>query len=125
MKIVRGEAIKFIPASHEDPNNVGVYKKVLFKKDDFVEGVLQMVNWSQMPVGATFANHYHESLVEVFIITKGSVNGVVAGKEIHLEKGDALRVDVMEHHTMTNISDDVVEYVVFGLSKGEGKTVIL
>lgn len=125
MKLVRGTDLTFEPASHEDKDNPGVYKKVLFKRDDLIQGVIQMVNWSMMPVGGTFQNHYHESLVEVFVITKGAVKGKVDDTEIELQKGDALRVDKGERHTMTNITDDEVEYVVFGISDGEGKTVIV
>ncbi len=125
MKIIRDADLTFVPASHEDPNNPGCLKKVLFKKDDLIDGRVQMVNWSKMPVGGTFRNHYHESLGEVFVITKGRVKGFVNDTPIELGEGDGLFVEPGEKHTLTNITENEVYYVVFGIVKGQGKTVVV
>jgi len=125
MKIIRNADLTFVPASHEDPAKPGCYKKVLFTRDDLREGRVQMVNWSKMPVGGTFQNHYHESLAEVFVITKGSVRGFVNTIPVELHEGDGLYVEAGEKHTLTNISVGEVFYVVFGIVNGEGKTVVV
>jgi hypothetical protein len=38
MKIVRSSDLSFTAASHEDPKKPGVLKKVLFAKDDLLNG---------------------------------------------------------------------------------------
>ena len=43
MKIVRGNSLEFIPASHEDSQNPGVLKKVLATRNDLIAGRVQMV----------------------------------------------------------------------------------
>ncbi len=125
MKIVRETDFTFEPASHEDPNKPGCYKKVLFTRDDLIEGRVQMVNWSKMPVGGTFRNHYHESLGEVFIITKGRVKGHVNDTPVELGAGDGLFVEPGEKHTLTNVTNEEVYYVVFGIVNGDGKTIVV
>lgn len=125
MKIIKGNALELVPAAHEDPKDPGVLKKVLFRKDDFRNGQVVVVNWSVLPKGKAFALHYHESLQEVFIIFKGKVTAKVNDEEFILESGDGLIVDYNEKHTMQNISDEDVIFLMFGVSDNpEGKTVI-
>lgn len=126
MQIVRGSQIEFEPASHEDPRNPGVLKRVLASKDQLAKGQVMMVNWSQLPVGKSFQAHYHEDMQEVFIILNGSVLTVVSDIEVELSKGDAILIDPREVHQMKNMCDEPVEYVVFGIStEANGKTVVV
>ena len=126
MKIVRGADISFIPASHEDPKDPGTYKKVLFNRDDFGEGHVQMINWAKMPAGKAFQLHYHETLAEIFVIIKGQAALKVDEEEIILAPGDAVRIDADEKHEMKTVGSEDVEYVVMGISTGEqGKTVVI
>lgn len=126
MKVIKGNALELVPAAHEDPQNPGVLKKVFFKKDDFKDGRVVVVNWSVLPKGKSFALHYHESLQEIFIIFKGKVKAFVNDQEIILEGGDGLLVDYNEKHSMENISDEDVIFLMFGVSDNpQGKTVIL
>ena len=62
---------EFVAAGHEDPTNPGVWKKVLFRKDDLQLGRIQMINWARLPAGNTFAAHYHEDMQEIFIVLTG------------------------------------------------------
>ena len=80
MQIVHFTDLDFIPASHEDPNDPGALKKVLLTKTDLPEGRIQMINWAQIPIGKTFAPHYHEKMVEVFIIMNGKVKAKISAK---------------------------------------------
>lgn len=125
MNIIRGAAIEYTPASHEKPEDPGVLKKVLVSRDDIPPGRVQMVNWSKMPIGGRFQNHYHESLTEVFVITKGRVKGTVGDSEVELNEGDALVVEPHERHTLTNITDEEVYYVVFGVVHADGGRTII
>ena len=60
MKSIFSNASGFIPASHEDPRNPGVLKRVIATKHDFQEGHVQMLNWARLPAGSSFQLHYHE-----------------------------------------------------------------
>ncbi len=120
MQIVRGEQIEFTPASHEDPNDPGVLKRVLATRHDLIVGKVQMVNWALLPVGKSFQRHYHEDMQEVFIIVTGTVAVTVDEHEDRLQRGDAILVDPREVHKMENICDEDVHYIVFGISCGEG-----
>jgi len=126
MKIVRLQDLDFIPASHEDPKDPGALKKVLLKRGDLPEGRIQMINWSKIPVGKTFAPHYHQSMIEVFIIMSGKVKVKIDNEEAILEKGDMIIAMEKQVHTMTNIGDKDVDYFAMGVVIGKGgKTINL
>jgi mannose-6-phosphate isomerase-like protein (cupin superfamily) len=126
MKIVRSAELKFIPASHEDPTSPGVLKKILLRRDDFVQGRIQMVNIALLPTGKTFRPHYHEDMQEVFIIIQGNAKIRVDKEEATLGRGDTVMVPVGSVHTMKNVGTEDVEYIVIGVSKGtNGKTVLV
>ena len=126
MKIVRSGELEFTPASHEDPNDPGCLKKVLATQADLIEGRVQMVNWSKLPIGKSFQSHYHEDMQEVFVLFTGSVEMQVAGQAIRLSGGDAILIDAKEVHDMKNVGDEDVIYLVFGISEETGgKTVVV
>lgn len=120
MKIIRGTSKSFIPASHEDPINPGVWKKVMVEKLDLVEGRVQMINWARMEVGQAFAPHYHEDMQEVFIILSGEVEITVAAETERLSAGDVVIIDIAQIHVMKNIGQVAVEYIALGVSTGKG-----
>jgi len=120
MKLVRGSQIDFVPASHEDPNNPGVLKRVLASHADLVRGQIMMVNWALLPCGNSFQAHFHEDMQEVFIILNGTVRMTVNKQDHQLDKGDAIVIAPREVHRMTNTSTHDVEYIVFGISTEEG-----
>jgi mannose-6-phosphate isomerase-like protein (cupin superfamily) len=120
MKVVRGSEIPYTPASHEDPRDPGVLKRVLATAADLVAGQVQMVNWAKLPVGKSFQTHYHEDMQEVFVIVCGQAEMNVEGKNVQLAEGDAILVAPREIHTMRNIGVEDVHYVVFGISTGQG-----
>lgn len=124
MVIIRAKDLKYIPASHEDQNNPGVWKKILFKKAELVNGRIQMINWAKLPVGKTFLPHYHEDMDEVFIILNGKVKIKIDKEEAELEKGDAVVTPMKKVHQMSNICSEDVEYLVIGISRElNGKTI--
>lgn len=126
MHVVKGSDLEFIAASHENPNQPGVLKKVLGVRSDFVDGHVQMLNWSLCPRGSSFRLHYHEDMQEVFVIISGTVEMTVSDKSVALCAGDAVFVEPGEVHKMTNIGDDDMTYIVFGISMGRnGKTIVM
>ncbi|MFA9289010.1 MAG: cupin domain-containing protein [Weeksellaceae bacterium] len=126
MKIIRNSDIEYQPASHEDPQDPGVLKKVLLRGTDFIKGEIQMINWSKLPVGKAFAQHYHESLQEVFVMLSGTARITVEHESAHLEKGDAVVIEPNEKHVMQNTSQEDVYYIALGIaSDTNGKTVVV
>lgn len=126
MKVIHQQKIKYIPASHEKIDDVGVWKKILLKRDDIGQGRIQMVNWAKLPVGKTFRNHYHEDMSELFIVVSGEVEAKVDDNIIQLVRGDCLVVEIGEQHTMKNSGSTDVEYVVIGITNaGQGRTVTI
>ncbi len=124
MKLSRAADLAFIPASHEDPKNPGVLKKVLLGRSDFIEGHVQMLNWAHLPVGKSFAKHYHETLQEIFVMISGEVEMTVQGQTFPLHPGDAFAVDIDEVHSMVNTGSTDATYIVFGISQSEqGRTI--
>ena len=89
---------EFVAAGHENPTNPGVWKKVLFGKDDLQPGRIQMVNWARLPAGQTFAAHYHEDMQEIFIVLSGETQIRVNDQEASLQQGDAVLIDPCEVH---------------------------
>ncbi|HMO13479.1 MAG TPA: cupin domain-containing protein [Pirellulaceae bacterium] len=126
MLVVRGQEIGFTPASHEDFQRPGVLKKVLATREAFVEGRVQMLNWSLCPKGSAFRKHFHEDMQETFVILNGAVRMEVAGETVHLQAGDAILIEAREVHQMFNIGDEDVTYIVFGISTGQnGRTILV
>lgn len=132
MKVIRGSEIEYEPASHEDPSDPGVLKKVLANKTDLLAGQVPMLNWSLLKTGKSFQRHYHEDMQEVFVILNGEVTMTVETSkgaepvEASLRGGDATLIDPGEIHRMENSSDEDVCYVVFGISQDQnGRTVVV
>jgi len=126
MKLIRSTDKSFVPASHENPLAPGVWKKVLFQRDELQPGTVQMVNWARLPAGSSFAAHYHEDMQEIFIIVSGAAEMVVRGETVLLGRSDTIAIDAREVHSMTNRGSEDVEYVVFGITANKGgKTVVV
>ena len=125
MKIIKASDLQFVPASHEDPKNPGVLKKVLVQAAEAIDGHLQMINWALLPKDSSFQLHYHETLQEIFIMLNGPVIITVDQQSFELQKGDGFIVDIGEQHEMKNISGGDVEYLVVEVSNGSGQTIIV
>lgn len=126
MKLVRGEQIDFVAASHEDANEPGVFKKVLATRADILAGRVQMINWARLPRGSQFQSHYHEDMQECFIILNGRVVMTVDGQSQELGDGDMIVIDPREVHQMRNACDEDVLYLVIGVTTDQGgQTVVV
>lgn len=101
-------------------------KRVIATAADLQAGQVQMVNWAELPAGHSFQKHYHEDMQEVFMLLSGSVAMTVGDEEVKMAAGDTVIVDVKERHQMRNTGESTAEYIVFGISSGEGgKTVVV
>jgi len=125
MRIIRGESLKFLPASHESAADPGAIRRILVARDDLLPGRLQMINWARIPAGKTFAPHYHEDMQEVFIIVSGRVEVTVGGESAVLLPGDTILVDAREVHTMRNLDPSDCDYLAIGIAMGTGGRTVL
>ena len=126
MRFIPCSASKFIPASHENPQDPGVLKKVLATKETLRDGKVQMINWARLPVGRGFQAHYHEDMQEVFIIITGHAEMAIADESFPATTGDTVIVDPGEVHTMRNVGETEVIYLVIGItSEDGGQTVVV
>ena len=126
MKFIPSTGSGFVPASHENPLNPGVLKRVIATRDDLQFGQVQMVNWARLPKGSSFQLHFHEDMQEVFILLSGQVDMRCGSQTVAMRAGDTVIVDVREAHKMTNTGDVDAEYLVFGISSGQGgRTVVV
>jgi mannose-6-phosphate isomerase-like protein (cupin superfamily) len=134
MKFVPSNASGFVPASHENPANPGVLKRVIATQQDFQAGQVQMLNWARLPVGSAFQPHYHEDMQEVFVLVSGVVTMTVRNRNrdesaaecLTMRPGDTVMINPTEVHQMQNIGDTVAEYIVFGISSQKGgKTIVV
>ena len=126
MRIISKTSRSFVPASHEDPASPGVFKKILGADSDFLRGEVRMINWALLPRGRGFRAHYHEDMQEIFVIIKGSVEITVDGRSAEMQAGDTVFIEPREAHVMKNCGDCDAEYLVVGISSGQGgKSVVL
>jgi quercetin dioxygenase-like cupin family protein len=124
MKVTSLDEHQLEPATHEDPKNPGVLKKVLFNFRDFdPECGLRMLNYAVIQPGKAFELHHHETLEEVFYILKGTAEITVADETSQLSEGMAVLIPRHAPHVMKNTGSEPLEYLAFGGASGEGATV--
>lgn len=124
MKIIKNNDITFIPASHENPQDPGCLKKVLFKRDDLDPGRVQMINWSILIKNKSFGKHYHEDMEEVFIILSNEATIIIENEKEILKKGDAVFIPIKQVHQMINETNTDTEYLSIGIATGDtGRTI--
>ena len=115
MKIIRSKDLSFVPASHEDPLNPGVLKKVLFNCKDIPAGKIQMINWALLAAGKQFKLHSHKDMSEIFIIISGEAVLRIDEKESTLLKGDAVFIPPQSMHQMRNVSHEDCLFLTLGI----------
>lgn len=126
MKIIKLNTLEFVPAGHEDKDNPGVIKKVLFNRDDLVNGRVQMINWAKLPPGKSFRRHYHEDMEEVFVMIEGEARIRVDEEEAVISRGDSVLVPARSTHKMFNDTSSDVIYLVVGITQDKGgKTIVV
>jgi len=72
MKKINENSIDWIPASHENPKDPGIWKKVLIKHEDAdPKSKLMSVILAKVPADRTNVAHVHETMEEIFYFTEG------------------------------------------------------
>lgn len=126
MQFIPHDNSPFVPASHEDPNDPGVLKRVIATHEQLLEGRVQMLNWARLPVGGEFQRHYHEDMEEVFVLVSGQASMTVETETVEMQPGDTVVIAPREIHSMKNRAEVPAEYLVFGITTGQGgKTVVV
>ena len=126
MKIVRAADTEIVPASHEKPESPGVFKRVILQMTDVIDGRIKMINWALLPTGKAFQAHFHEDMQEIFIVIKGAARILVDNEQAEIHAGDTVVVPVGSIHSMENVGQNDVEYIVVGVSKGTGgRTIVI
>jgi len=126
MKFIPASDGQFVPASHEDATTPGVLKRVIATHDDIPPGQVMMVNWARLSGNSSFQRHYHEDMQEVFVLMSGRVAMMVDSVSVEMSSGDTIIVAPREIHQMQNLQDSAAEYLVFGVSTGQGgQTVVV
>jgi len=126
MKLIRATDIETQPASHEDPGDPTVLKKVMLQNRDLIAGNVQMINWSTLLPEKAFRGHYHDNMEEVFIIVKGRAKIMVDDEEAEISDGDVVVIPAKSVHTMENLGQDNVVFISLGIAPGKrGRTIVL
>lgn len=120
MKFISSTASAFVPASHEDPRDPGVLKRVIATAADLQAGHVPMLNWSRLPAGRSFRPHHHEDMQEIFVVLSGRVTMRIDDRVVSMEAGDAVIVEPREVHEMSNTGETPAEFLVFGIASGDG-----
>ncbi len=124
MKIIRFQDKDEVPASHEDPLDPGAIKRVLLSEHRDIHGHIQMINWATLLPGKSFRAHYHEDMIELFLMIEDGIVMMLDGKDLSLSRGDVVVVYPNEIHEMRNTTDTGRSYLVIGISGDKaGKSV--
>lgn len=117
MQKVNKDDLKWEPAGHEDPNDPGVWKKVIVKHDELdPRSKLMMINLSKVPIGREHVTHSHGSMEEIFYITQGNGEVIVDKKVIKVRSGDRLIIPAKSMHSVRNTGKIELEYIGLGIA---------
>lgn len=126
MKIIKSSELTFTPASHENPLDPGVLKKVIMTRDDIPPGRLQMINWAKISPGKSFIRHYHEQMTEVFIIISGQGKIMLGEETASVVGGDTIILPVGVTQKMENTGKEDLVYITLGVVHAAGgRTIII
>ena len=117
MKKINQEDLEWEPATHEDPTDPGVLKKVIVKHTSVnPKSKLMMVNLCKVPVGKTHIAHSHQTMEEIFYFTEGE-GEVRIGEEIEsVRAGDRVIVPAIQEHKVKNTGKIELKYIGLGIA---------
>lgn len=109
--------LKWEPAVHEDPDDPGVWKKVIVKHDEVDPlSKLMMINLSKVPVGRSHVSHSHQTMEEIFYFTNGEGEIIIDGEEIKVKTGDRVIIPCKSMHSVRNTGTIELEYIGLGVA---------
>ncbi len=117
MKKINVSDLTWEPASHEDPKDPGVLKKVIVAHSDVdPKSKLMMINVSKVPVGKTHVAHSHKTMEEIFYFTGGKGEVEINGEKSKVETGDRVIAKAGEIHQITNTGPNELKFIGIGIA---------
>ena len=105
------------PATHEDPKDPGVWKKVIARHEEVdPKSKLMMINLCKVPVGKTHKAHSHETMEEIFYFTSGEGQVKIDDEIENVIAGDRVIVPAKGIHQVKNTGDVELEYIGLGIA---------
>lgn len=117
MKKTNEKTIEWEPATHEDPADPGVWKKIVVKHDEVdPKSKLMMINLCKVPVGKTHKAHSHETMEEIFYFTSGEGQVKINDEIEDVEAGDRIIVPAKAVHQVKNTGSTELLYIGLGIA---------
>ena len=117
MKKINEKDRKWEPATHEDPLDPGVWKRVIVKHDEVdPKSKLMMVNLCRVPVDKTHKAHSHETMEEVFYFTSGEGQVKIDDEIEDVIAGDRVIVPAKAIHQVKNTGRIELKYIGLGIA---------
>jgi mannose-6-phosphate isomerase-like protein (cupin superfamily) len=105
------------PATHEDPQDPGVFKKVVVRNDEVDKNSkLMMVNLCKVPVGKTHKAHSHQTMEEIFYFTEGEGEIRIEEEIETVGPGDRVIVPKTHVHQIKNTGNVELKYFGLGIA---------
>ena len=105
------------PGSHEDPQNPGVYKKVLVRQEEAdPDSKLMMFQLCKIPPKTTHVAHSHPTMDEIFYFCEGKGEIEVNGEKEKIVSGDRIIVPAGQVHQIRNIGKVELKFIGLGVA---------
>ena len=117
MKKVNQKDRNWEPGSHEDPQNPGVYKKVLVRQEEAdPDSKLMMFQLCKIPPKTTHVAHSHPTMDEIFYFTEGKGESEVDGEKEKIVSGDRIIVPAGQVHQIRNTGKVELKFIGLGVA---------
>ncbi|MEX2028199.1 MAG: cupin domain-containing protein [Candidatus Curtissbacteria bacterium] len=117
IKKVNQDERNWEPAAHEDPEDPGVWKKVIVKHDEVdPQSKLMMINLCKVPVDKTHKAHSHETMEEIFYFTDGVGEVRINDEFVEVSAGDRIIIPAKSVHQVKNTGKDELLYIGLGIA---------
>ena len=117
MKKVNQKDRNWEPGSHEDPQNPGVYKKVLVRQEEAdPDSKLMMFQLCKIPPKTTHVAHSHPTMDEIFYFTEGKGEIEVDGEKEKIVSGDRIIVPAGQVHQIRNTGKVELKFIGLGVA---------
>lgn len=117
MKKINQKDLTWEPASHEDPADPGVLKKVLVKHGDVdPKSKLMMINLARVPIGKTHIAYSHETMEEIFYFLEGEGEVEINGEKSKVGAGDRIIVPAKQVHLIRNTGPNELKFIGIGIA---------
>ncbi|HLA03965.1 MAG TPA: cupin domain-containing protein [Patescibacteria group bacterium] len=117
MKKINQKDRNWEPGSHEDPQNPGVYKKVLVRRDEAdSKSKMMMFQLCKIPPKTTHVAHSHPTMDEIFYFTEGKGAIEIEGKKEKIVSGDRIIVPAGQVHQIRNTGKIELKFIGIGVA---------